>query len=231
MQPIYAQQLGVYSKKRANASEINSYISAIPRNYKYIAVNLNYNNIPDSSISAKMNANFQLDLNKDYNLLLSGYSSNTRRNLQKSDDLEIRFDGSLMELLKLKSENTSKNRRQIPLEKIRVFINTILEHNSGFICSAACNNQVCASVFFIKDQKRIYYIIPVSNPLGKEKKAMFAIIDKVIRKFAATPVILDFEGSNIAGIARFFEGFGAVSQAYPTIRINRMPFPLNKIKK
>ena len=43
---------------------------------------------------------------------------------------------------------------------------------------------------------------------------MFLLIDTVIRNYAGTRFTLDFEGSEIEGVRRFYEGFGAVGTPY-----------------
>ncbi len=232
IQPIYTQQLGIFSGKNLPAEEIKDFMDAIPQQYKYIALNLNFNNDGSAKgLSVRENNNFELSLEKNYESIASAFSANTRRNLQKAKDLKIWFDGSLEELLQMKTENTGINRKRIPTQKIQEFTRAVMERGAGFICSASAEGKTCAMVFFLHHKERIYYLIPVSNSTGKEKKAMFAIADRIIHKFAGNAKILDFEGSNIPGIARFFEGFGAVNRPYPALKINRLPFPLNQFRK
>jgi hypothetical protein len=232
IQPLYTQQLGVFSEKEVSPEKITEFIDAIPSQFKYIALNLNFANIiRTGNASSGMNSNFELALDLSYKFIEEGYTTNTRRNIQKAAGLNINFNGSVEELIRLKKENTAKNRKRIPSQKTMDFISAVMDHGSGFICSASANDKTCASVFFLHHQKRIYYLIPVSDSRGKEKKAMFAIIDIVIQKFAGSSMILDFEGSNIPGLARFFEGFGAVNHEYPVVKINRLPFPLNQFRK
>jgi hypothetical protein len=232
IQPLYTQQLGVFSEKEVPTEKITEFINAIPPQYKYIALNLNFaNEISPGIASTEMNSNFELALDPSYEYIEAEYSTNTRRNIQKAAGLNISFNGSKEELVRLKAENTAKNRKRISSQKIIEFVSAVMERGSGFVCSASAGDKTCATVFFLHHQKRIYYLIPVSDSLGKEKKAMFAIIDLVIQKFAGSSMILDFEGSNIPGLARFFEGFSAVNHAYPVLKINTMPFPLNQFRK
>jgi hypothetical protein len=231
MQPLYVQQLGVFSPSPVTAEELKTWIRAIPDQYLYVALNLNsLNETRDAGFPVRMNNNYLLSLDKDYLQTEAGYSANTRRNLQKAIGLSINFDASADELISMKSGNTAKGRRKVDPVFVKKFISAALEKGAGFICTARSDGKACASVFFLHYRNRLYYLIPVSDAVGKEKKAMFAIVDLIIQKFSGSRLILDFEGSNIPGLARFFEGFGAVNDPYPSLKINRFPFPLNKFR-
>ena len=43
---------------------------------------------------------------------------------------------------------------------------------------------------------------------------MYALFDQLIKKYSATHKILDFEGSDIPGVRRFFGGFGPARIPY-----------------
>ena len=59
---------------------------------------------------------------------------------------------------------------------------------------------------------------------------MFRILDAFIRDHAASGLALDFEGSNIPSVARFFGGFGAKADIYQGVSFSRLPAPLSKLK-
>jgi hypothetical protein len=60
---------------------------------------------------------------------------------------------------------------------------------------------------------------------------MFLLIDTYIGQNAGKEMTLDFEGSNIPGIARFYKGFGALPQTYYSLHQNRLPKLLQIFKK
>ena len=93
------------------------------------------------------------------------------------------------------------------------------------------HNDLCAAAFFITSHSKTIFLLAVSNKNGKDKRAMFILIDDFIRKNADKKITLDFEGSNIPGVARFYSGFGASSCDYLSIRRNRLPFFLRLLKK
>ena len=64
-------------------------------------------------------------------------------------------------------------------------------------------NNLVASVFFLTSNQKSIYLAATSNQTGIEQSAMFLLIDTFIQNNAGKKQILDFEGSNISGIARF----------------------------
>jgi len=54
------------------------------------------------------------------------------------------------------------------------------------------------------------------------------LIDNFIRQNSGKPLILDFEGSNNEGLARFYGSFGSNRIEYQRYVRNFLPGPLNK---
>lgn len=70
----------------------------------------------------------------------------------------------------------------------------------------------------------------VSNQQGKDLRGMYYLLNTFINQHAGQNLILDFEGSMIPGVARFFEGFGAAPETYFQLKFNRLPLPLKWLK-
>jgi hypothetical protein len=58
---------------------------------------------------------------------------------------------------------------------------------------------------------------------------MFYLVDYIIRKEAAKDKLLDFEGSKIEGVARFYKGFGAKYHPYYILKKLRPAFLVGRI--
>ena len=71
-----------------------------------------------------------------------------------------------------------------------------------------------AAVLIIFHKKRLIGIINTSSSSGKKRGASHFLFDQIIRKFSKSDHVLDFEGSSIASIAQFYEGFGAVEEIF-----------------
>ena len=71
---------------------------------------------------------------------------------------------------------------------------------------------------FLFDYKRIIYLFSAVSSEGKEKNVASLLLNSLIKEFSNTARILDFEGSQISGIATFFKSFGAEKETYFLLR-------------
>jgi hypothetical protein len=83
---------------------------------------------------------------------------------------------------------------------------------------------------FILNPLRAVYLLAVSNKLGFEKGANFLIVKQFLSDQSEKIALLDFEGSRIEGVARFYKGFGATEIQYPIVSSKSIK-PISKIFK
>ena len=67
---------------------------------------------------------------------------------------------------------------------------------------------------WLKDEKRITYLLPVSTERGQALDVGTFLLDALIRAHQGKNVLLDLEGSMIPGVARFYRSFGAQKETY-----------------
>ncbi len=238
-QPLFAQQLGLFSTKGTTLEILNDFIAAIPKSYKYIEINLNKYNVLDAAIKGiKKNHNFELDLIYTYDQLFKKFSENTKRNIGKSINNGLSIipnTCTVNDFVSLIKNNIGVKVENVPSEKyndIKKIINFAIQNNFGeIVATYNVKNELVAAAFFMFSHKKAIYLFAASTEEGKEKRAMFLILDEFIKKYSEKNLILDFEGSNIEGLARFYKGFGATDCEYLTIKQNRLPFPLKLFKK
>ena len=84
-QPLYTQQLGIFSTKKLSSDIIDKFISAIPKKYKYININLNkFNAYNSKTYNIDKKITYEIELIQPYTKLYNNYSTNTKRNLKKA---------------------------------------------------------------------------------------------------------------------------------------------------
>ena len=66
---------------------------------------------------------------------------------------------------------------------------------------------------------------------GRKTEANYFLIAQVLREWAGNDLLFDFEGSEIPGVALFYEKFGAQLQPYFHWHHNQLPPLLKWIKR
>jgi len=227
-QPIFTQQLGIFSVQKPDDTLLDSFIKALP--YKFAEISFNtYNLLPENTpAEVKKNTTYALDLIKNYKDIYNKYSENTRRNLKKAKKEEISiFKGlSPNDVITFVSKHLvqkDKSLKKKHLHILRKIIAQSMRYRVGKLFGAYTkNNSLCAVAFFVTSHQKSVLLLSVSSETGREKRAMFLLIDRFITEHSEKNLTLDFEGSNIEGIARFYEGFGAAPYNYHSIRINNL---------
>jgi hypothetical protein len=231
-QPIYSQQHGIFPP---SSHEITSlFIQFLQKRFRYIDISLNSRNrIENEKIEIEERKNFLLPLENNYSDLYLQYTNDCKKNIKKAVRVNaISSTLSLEEFMDFKNKNKKISFNEDLQTRLEQIISQAIDRNSGFLYGAYSSlNELCGASFIIKDNYRYTILNSVSSEMGKKSRSMFAIIDAFIREHNLQPYLLDFEGSNIEGIAHFFHGFGAQPEIYQHIKYNNLPWFFKLLKK
>lgn len=234
LQPIFAQQQGIFPE--APLAIQNHFLSQVQEKFKYIVLHLHAGHsepFPEG-FETQTRKNCILDLSASYEALKANYSKHTLRQIKKAKDNEVFIIKGIQskDYMDLKfSLGIDK-----PTQPVMQTLFRLIEHGTGkgngiIYAAYTQENVLCSAAYFLFTQRRVTYLNAVSNQEGKKVNAMHLIVDQFIREHASMPLILDFEGSVIPGVARFYEGFGAENETYYCVKCNKLPLPLRWIKK
>jgi len=233
-QPFYTQQLGVFSKEYVDPLIIKEMLSIIYKKFRFAGINLNVKNLvgEEKPFSVHDKSNYTLRLNRDYDQHFSSYSSNAKRNLKKAlaFDEVMEKNAPVEELVALKRANDVIERSEEDYRWLNSLLETIRSRGAGSVYAIRTGSELTAAAFFASSRTRLIYLVSASGKTGKEHRGMFRIVDEVIRENAGSGTILDFEGSNIPSVARFFAGFGAQAEIYQGVSFSRLPATLNRLR-
>lgn len=228
-QPFFTQQLGVFSISALSPENIDSFIANIPKNVNLVDLNFNhFNTIDKDKYEIIENTNYLLDLISDYSKIKASYSTNTKRNLKKAEKngLTIMNGVKPEDIIELFQNNKGaeiKKWNESDYQVLRRLMYAATHRGMGTTMGVYSEfNELCAAAFFIKTKSRLIFLFSGSNELAKEVGAMTYMIDNVIRNNSPGTRILDFEGSNVVGVARYYSGFGAKKVSYSRLKINRL---------
>jgi hypothetical protein len=237
-QPFFTQQLGVFSSLPVESAIVGRFLHAIPKQFRLTDMNLNLGNaIPPEPFRAKPNNTYHLSLQSEISKIRAAYNSNTRRNIQKAlqNKVSISQFSDIPPFLEFTRSNLKEKSPEIKsrhYSALQEVVNYAIGNRLGEIYGALnAGNELLASVFFVRSNQTSIYLAASSNQEGIEKSAMFLLIDAFIQNNAESNLTLDFEGSNISGIARFYAGFGGLPQTYFSLHQNHLPSLLRMFKK
>lgn len=227
-QPPFLQQLGVFGEI---SLEITSqFIAAAKQHYRFAEIHLNHA-CQCPGTSAKQN--FILPLDRTYEQIAGGFSTAHSKNLKRAANAGLGYVHS-----KAIESNVNLNYRLIGTnigsvkrshyDAIIEIAGTAPEH---VICREVWKDEdLQASCVCFIDHRRIYFIMSTVTEKGKYNQANHYLIDQLIREFAGQHMLLDFEGSDIPGVAEFYRCFGAINEPYYFLKWNNLPWPLRLFK-
>ncbi|HSO86131.1 MAG TPA: hypothetical protein VLQ91_06240 [Draconibacterium sp.] len=234
-QPLFCQQLGIFPKPTPMALEL--FYKSLLEKFSYCDVHLNSQNPSfhnQKEIEFLSRQNYLLDLKYNYKSLARSYSTNTKRNIAKSGVNNLQYIAGirLEEYLAFKEANLMDNVSKKDIEKLKSIISFGQHKGIGEIYGVySAENELCAAVYFCRWKDRVIYLNAASNKEGKKLGAMYFLVDSFIKTNAEHDLKLDFEGSMVPGVARFYSGFGAIPETYFQLKFNRLPLPFRWFKR
>lgn len=234
-QPLFCQQLGIFPNPTEETARL-FYLELTTR-FRYFNIQINAQNplvqIPNT-IEFLPRKNYILPLDRSYEAIFNDYSTNTKRNLTKAQKNRLSFISGIgtEEFMLFKTANLPVKLTKTDLEKLkRLTAFGQLQGHGRFYGVYGPKNELLSAVYFCRFKNRLTYMNAVSSEEGKILGAMPFLVDQVIRENAGKNLVLDFEGSMIPGVARFYEGFGASPETYFQLKYNRLPLLLKGLKR
>ncbi|MEP6700784.1 MAG: hypothetical protein ABJA85_05690 [Bacteroidota bacterium] len=240
-QPFFMPALGVFGKKLQPSTVLN-FFNAIPTKYRYWDINLNEANIlsendNDLGLSITTRLNHFLNLDKSYREIKSDYKRLCLRMLKKAEHHLVRIDrnGKPLDVIEFYRQLYKKKHANISsgiYEKLIVAATTCWDKGQAKIYLAKLpDGEVTASYLILYDKNFVYSLIGGSSEKGKQTGSFYLLTDAAIKDHAETKRLFRFEGSDLPGIALFDSQFGPDITSYQNIKRNKLPFPLNLLKR
>ena len=210
-QPLFTQQLGLFSSEDSN--NVDVFLRAIPK--RIWIRSLQIHNRLDN---VKIKNNFELNISPDIERIRNEYSQNVKRNLKKAkkNNLEIKECSNDL-LIQLFKQNKGKEVKELD-ESAYVTLFQLLERiqqkEKGECLGVYKKEQLISAAFFSNCLGRSVYLLSASNDSAKEIGANHFLIDNYIAKYKKDSLILDFEGTMIPTLGRFYASFGAQKKHY-----------------
>jgi hypothetical protein len=237
-QPFFTRHGGVIAKEKSTASQRLAFLGAIPHGFRYMDFCLHQGHREDYHGAELIHRKYQeLDLSDTYDLIQAGYSENHKRSLRKAEksNLSIQPDynpDTVVEQFRLLKKENITAFDEGDYTVLRQLMKSVAAHTPTRCHAVAMpEGLVMAAGYFMQYENRIIYLKGFSSPEGRSAGAMHFLFDRIIRSLAGTEMRLDFGGSDVENVARFYKGFGATDSLYLRLRQNRLPQLIRWMKK
>lgn len=236
--PFWVQQLGLFSQTNKGLRQLDDFIEAIPKEYKFVELNMSHATpLKDgSSYQTRTNTNYVLPLNKSYEEQKAGYSKNLKRNLKKAKSkglqlFENEAPKSLIHLFRTGKGSSISHFTEADYKNLEHIMHVAINKHCGQVLMAYDEgNRAVAGCFLLFGSNRVILLFSGNSKEGKENAALPFLIDEFIKTYANSSFLFDFEGSNDENLARFYKSFGSENQSYQNLKINRLPLLLRCLK-
>ena len=234
--PPFIQQLGLIGN--VDEATAQAIILLITQQFQYGNVLMNFNNsfiATQKSVLEK--SNFIIDLNNSYEAIKNNYHTSVNYSISKAEKAGCTYvsadtvDEAIMPYKEFNSNNLLHVNETV-YQKLTIIFEKFQQQNKVLIRKVTNNkNELLSIVLLLKDDKRYYNIINYTSPKGRITDANYFLYNNVLKELANQQMLFDFEGSDLPGVKKFYEKFGAVNQPYFHWHFNQLPFPFNLLKR
>jgi hypothetical protein len=236
-QPFLTAQLGLFGTG-VDKDLLEAFLEAIPKGFKYWDFSLNSGNVFTlNDYPLRQRTNFVLDLSPAYDTLASQYRENTKRNIKRSHtfNLQVKKGIPVAEVISLNQQQSAHQKQTFSDEdynRFKALFSSLQQKGQAEtygVYSPA--GELTASVAFVYSHNRAYYLLVGNHPNSRALGASHRLVDAFIFDHAGSPLLLDFEGSDIPSLAFFYGSFGATPEPFCAITLNRLPWYIKWLKK
>ena len=231
--PAFVPQVGIFSARPLTIFLQDRFFLELKKHFSFCELFLNPGNRQEG---LRNKTNYILPLSLSYTLIREGYKKDLRERLHKARSLTCRVTQDPETVVSLYRDLYGKRFKHVGTAEYAAFSALAAEKLSAgqLLCREVRDEptgSLLAANLFLRDNKRLTNIMAVTIPEGRQRFAQHFLLDSIIREYAGQPLLLDFEGSEIPGVAAFYQRFGALAESYPFFRYNGLPFPLRLMKR
>ncbi len=231
--PHFCNPLGIFS--RLQNYSVEDFLIHIPSTFRLwdLHLNLGVKN-PIGNFQCIKRQNHVLDLSADYESISKKFRTSYKQIFNKKDALTLRVEMNIAVedvIVAARKEEKAQTLKDDDYNKLLKLHKQSATRSIAETIGVYDQNKLLASAIFFKSKSRLYYILAGNDPMGRPAAASHHLINAIIKKYAGQNLLLDFEGSDIPGIAFFFEGFGATAETYYYIHQNSLPWWCRWLKK
>lgn len=228
-QPLWTLHLGIFGD-----CDLLDFIQCIRSDFKHVSIRLTPKNLKITSENYQKKRKQILKLGEGEKVL--SLRKDRKKDLKKAKDHGLLFSKTnnvehVIQLFKNNVGQRVKNIKQRDYDKLNEICSELLKRELGSVYEVYDGKALTAGAFVIIFQKRASILFSSTDFKNRGQGSNTFLISQIYKEIKDSISTFDFGGSSIDSIAAYFESFGASNVNYPMLTINRLPFPLNYIKK
>lgn len=233
-QPFFTQQLGLFTTPFSKHQSLPDYLTCIPGSFIKVDIQLNTANscLPlqgKHGFRNRARTTYHLSLDKTYPDLEQRYSTNLRRNLKKAraQNYFVSSSDDISALVRLFQQTKGKELPELKKEDYFLLQQLFIKGQAiGAVQLLEIRQKdvLEAGAFFLVSPGKIIFLFGAASDQAKKTGAMGLLLDYLIQQRAGSGDLLDFEGSDLDGVARFYAGFGAKPVTYVSLTRTSLPW-------
>ena len=215
--PSFTQQCGPFGQLQPG--DVRQLLTELPSRYLSLKLPLTDRVIREevpAGFSSRERTNYVLDLSPDFSILHQGFHKVLRRKLRRNGPA-ILSSAAPKDIIELYRQSAGQKAGLKPKHYLKIAaIITAAQRNDAAICCRLddAENGFLAAGFFPFYRGRLLITFAASTSTGYAKEGMARMIVALIKANHGPGKLLDFEGSDIPGVAEFFRSFGPVERNY-----------------
>jgi hypothetical protein len=239
-QPAFIQQLGIFAPSATLTSTlVQSFLQAAQKHVRFAELTLNYsqvNSVTDAQ-SYALRTNYILPLHDIAAHRNQSHYHDVHEKLRRAAKWNLVYDvvlnpDDIIKVYQTLYQQKQKLRDQDYL-RFNQLMQTYNKENRLIMrkVSLPGASELLAAILMVHDGNRLYNLASCLKPEGRSKLANYVLYDQLIQELDSSSMILDFEGSDLPGIAYFYQQFSPQTEHYPFVRWNNLPLILRWLKK
>lgn len=234
-QPLFTQQLGLVLTPASQQRDLAAYLAVAAQYCTWF-----YQQLPPAAaplalppgFRASERLTYHLDLGPSAEALRQAYAPDYRRRLRRNaglaTPLAVAPATDLDELIALfltyrDTRHTGlRPRHYAPLRRLVAAAQELAELRQ---VRHPTTNELLAGALFVRHAGGLIYLFAAASAAGRAAGAPLLLLDDAVARYAGQPgQVLDFEGSSLPAIGRFFANFGARLVPYPALSFTSVPW-------
>lgn len=222
--PPFHQVGGIFSAEPLEKEALDALFLFFKKTFRFFSLSIFQNPSPEAaSLTVKRMDNYVLQLDQPYEIIEKNYSSSLKRKIKKPFEGSIRGTEEPSEIQAVinlvRSHFPPLINDRLPGFSMEFFIKGLMDKGvARMMIAESGDGGLMSALLYLTYKNRFYLILPVSDEKGRRSNAMHFLIDRLIRDQAGSGNVIDFEGSVLPGVARFYKSFGPELQHYWHIR-------------